>query len=478
MNSIFLSVLLVCISGPARAGQPPQQEVPERLYRTLLGNPAQDAAVLGELRVMYPDSPEGMYAAAALFHEKNLAEIDTPLSLLDRALALKPGMGFALAQRGIYLLRKKDSFGAVRDFTAALALGARPQGIYYYRALAYEMSGDVESALRDWAHNVQLSRSDMDGYVLGERLFRSLGRPREANWCLFKAAEARINWRKPFSLPGQLWDYFKYGWVLDNVDPDIAYIASGEGSLPKKELEGKGELLVAPVEEEDRKPPESKPGERLLMSSQRTLASFGGFQKLYAAMAADLFLFKPELGAKYKTEAQRRAFAATAEYAAGLKEMSDTASQARGVLVTADVRVKLSPYDNDLEGFYLPVATNHGLRSQAHHPANWGGFYIQALPTISLPADAAPDQPRDYYLFIHADARLKAALQRAAPALTARILARPDFPGQSPEYKYLAEGAGGRPAVFTIADECISVSDAGLLLLDGQGTVLYSQSFY
>jgi len=445
------------------------------LYARLVGDMKADSQVLGELQLIYPDQAQGMYARAALAYAANPKDAEGPLALVDRALALNPAMGYALLLRGELRLKMRMPREAITDFSDALQLNIRPSGVYYNRALAYEMSGDIHMALRDWAEYTLLNPGDMKTYVLGERLFRALRRDKEANWCLFRAAAESMSWRKPHEFPLHVWNYFRYGWIMDNVDPDLSYISRGEGAAFRKGLEGSSELVLSSAESQ--LPPVPKSGLRLLTAGHRSLEEAGGFVKLYTAMSGDLYGYMPELSAKYATGRARQAYEQTPEHRDNLRKMHDFVVLARQTFISFEMRAPLSPYDEDLQGFFLPVASNRGLRAQAHHPANWGGFYIQSLPTVSLPAEAAEDQPRSYFLFIPADKELKVKLELAAPRLRARVLVKPDYAGQSPAYKFISTGPESSSMVLTIEDDCISVSDAGLLLLDGD-KVLYSQSFY
>lgn len=70
----------------------------------------------------------------------------------DQAIALEPNMAEAHVNRGIALLRKG---GADREAIAALSRGlemkpARPEVAYYTRAVAYEITGNLQGAYEDY----------------------------------------------------------------------------------------------------------------------------------------------------------------------------------------------------------------------------------------------------------------------------------------------------------------------------------------
>lgn len=477
--TLFFCFWTHCAAAPAPVPRPQAYSLPpsaQALFKKLSGDVKADNMILGELQLVYPDQPQGMFARAALEYDNDPLDAETPLALVDRALALNPSMNHALALRGELRLKRRQAQEAATDFSDALALGARPRGIYYNRAIAYEMLGDLHRSLRDWAEHVLLDPQDLKAYALGERLFSALKREREANWCRYKMARLSMSWRRPHLFPVHVWNYFKYGWVLDNVDPDLPYISRGEGAAYRKDLEGGAQLVVSLSDELQTLAPKS--GLRIVTAPHRTLAEVGGLPKLFAAMAGDLYGYLPSLSDKYSTGRSRQAFERTPAYLAELKKMSDFVSGVRSSFLSFDTRAVLSSYDEDLQGFYLQVGANRGLRAQAHHPANWGGFYIQALPVISLPSAAAEDEPRSYFLFIPADRELRSKLEKAGPKLMARVLVRPDYAGQSPAYKFISTGPDSATMTLTIEDDCITVADAGLLLLNGEGNVLYSQAFY
>ena len=70
----------------------------------------------------------------------------------DQAIALEPTMAEAHVNRGIALLRKG---GADREAIAALSRGlemkpVRPEVAYYTRAVAYEITGNLQGAYEDY----------------------------------------------------------------------------------------------------------------------------------------------------------------------------------------------------------------------------------------------------------------------------------------------------------------------------------------
>jgi serine/threonine-protein kinase len=140
--------------GPRTAGATEEDEVSETIVRALValhvqGDPAKARGLLEEAHARHP-SPE---VACEL---SMLADGDESLRWAEEALRLMPHYARALLQRGVLRAQRRESSGAVADFTGAIAVNPRLAVAFYNRGNAHRTLGALDPAIADFARVMEL----------------------------------------------------------------------------------------------------------------------------------------------------------------------------------------------------------------------------------------------------------------------------------------------------------------------------------
>jgi AsmA family/AsmA-like C-terminal region len=112
--------------------------------------------------------------------EANLAPAEPGIAELDRAIAVNPNDGAALAKRGQFFAMRRNYGSAIKDFDEVIRLRPRDAEAFNNRCWARAIIGDLESALSDCNAALQLRPRYADAFDSRGMINLKFGQPGKA----------------------------------------------------------------------------------------------------------------------------------------------------------------------------------------------------------------------------------------------------------------------------------------------------------